>query len=148
MAAVAAGHLSRGLEQHQLPAASHYSLALQGLTDTLSDPTAARSDATLGACLLLCVYEVGFNPSFRKCQTVDETQMSHSGSGLWLSHLQGARDLIFYRGGLRTADYLTRFFSLLDVSGSMFAGVGPLLDVDYLLDDEFSAISRGDKQNG
>lgn len=61
MAAVAASHLSRGQRQHQLRAATHYSMALQGLMDTLGEPTTARSDATLGACLLLCVYEVGFN---------------------------------------------------------------------------------------
>lgn len=58
MAAVAAGHLSRSQTQHQLAAAKHYSMALRGLTATLSDPTGAKSDATLGACLLLCVYEV------------------------------------------------------------------------------------------
>jgi len=28
------------------------------LNSTLSDPAVARSDSTLGACLLLCVYEV------------------------------------------------------------------------------------------
>lgn len=60
MAAVAAGHLSRGQNQHQFAAARHYSMALRGLTTTLSDPACAKSDATLGACLLLCVYEVDY----------------------------------------------------------------------------------------
>jgi hypothetical protein len=60
MAAVAAGHLSRSQRQHQLTAARHYSMALRALSDTLNDMTIAKSDAALGACLLLCVYEVGF----------------------------------------------------------------------------------------
>jgi len=58
MAAVAAGHWARSETQHRFSAAKHYSLALAGLKSTLSDPTVARSDSTLGACLLLCVYEV------------------------------------------------------------------------------------------
>ena len=33
-------------------------------------------------------------------------------------------------------DYLSRFFSLLDVSGSLFAGGGPLLKGNYWLDDD------------
>jgi hypothetical protein len=61
MAAVAAGHLSRGQRRYQLPAATRYSMALRGLADALGDPTTARGEATLGACLLLCVYEVRFN---------------------------------------------------------------------------------------
>jgi hypothetical protein len=44
--------------------------------------------------------------------------------------------LILYRGGPKTTDYLSRFFSLLDVSGSMFAGGGPLLEGNYWLDDD------------
>jgi hypothetical protein len=59
MAAVAAGHLSRGQNQHEFAAAKHYSLALRALTSILGDPASAKSDAALGACLLLCVYEVG-----------------------------------------------------------------------------------------
>lgn len=59
MAAVAAGHLSRSqISQHDLTAAKHYSIALRELTVALSNPVLARSDAMLGACLLLCVYEV------------------------------------------------------------------------------------------
>lgn len=58
MAAVAAGHLTRSQGQHDHMAAKHYSLALRELTTILSNPEAARSDATLGAVLLLCVYEV------------------------------------------------------------------------------------------
>jgi hypothetical protein len=58
MAAVAAGHLARSQGQHEFVAARHYSMALRELTTTLSDPAVARSDSTLGACLLLCVYEV------------------------------------------------------------------------------------------
>jgi hypothetical protein len=69
MAAVGAGHLLRGQEQHQMSAASHYSFALQGLTHTLDDTTAAGSDATLGPCLLLCVYEVG-GASFGQCMSL------------------------------------------------------------------------------
>ena len=58
MTAVSAGHLARGQKQHSLVAAHHYTLALRALNDTLSDPDVARSDSTLGACLLLCLYEV------------------------------------------------------------------------------------------
>ncbi|KAH6701264.1 fungal-specific transcription factor domain-containing protein [Leptodontidium sp. MPI-SDFR-AT-0119] len=118
MAALAAGHLTKGQPQHEMAAAKHYSLALRELKQTLSDPVIARSDATLGACLLLCVYEI-----------------LHSENGLWLDHLQGARDLILFRGGPRTTDYLTRFFSFLDVSGSLSSGAGPLLEGNYWLDD-------------
>lgn len=39
-------------------AAHHYSLALRALNDTLSNPDVAKSDSALGACLLLCIYEV------------------------------------------------------------------------------------------
>jgi hypothetical protein len=60
MAAVAAGHLARSQGQHNLVAAKHYSAAIRELSATLSDPSVARSDSTLGACLLLCVYEVRF----------------------------------------------------------------------------------------
>lgn len=62
MAAVAAGHWARSETQHNLSAAKHYSLALTQLKAALSDPNVARSDSTLGACLLLCVYEVGPMP--------------------------------------------------------------------------------------
>lgn len=58
MAAVAAGHLSQAQKQHQLPAATHCSMALRALAGTLGDCTSAMSDATLGAYLLSCVYEV------------------------------------------------------------------------------------------
>jgi hypothetical protein len=58
MAALAAGHKARSEPQHNIAAANHYSLALRELSRTLPDPATARSDATLGACLLLCVYEV------------------------------------------------------------------------------------------
>jgi hypothetical protein len=40
-----------------------------------------------------------------------------------------------YRGGPKTTDYLSRFFSLLDVSGSLFAGGGPLIKGNYWLED-------------
>jgi hypothetical protein len=60
MAAVAAGSWSRGQRQHQLAAAKNYSIALRGLSNTLHDMMIAKSDATLGTCLLLCIYEVGF----------------------------------------------------------------------------------------
>lgn len=72
--------------------------------------------------------------------------MSHSGNSLWLSHLEGARDLILHRGGPRKGDYLTRFFSLLDVSASIFACAQPLLDLDYMLEEGVPAIP-GDGQN-
>ena len=58
MTAVAAGHLARNQDQHKLVAQNHYATALRELNATLSDPVVARSDSTLGACLLLCVYEV------------------------------------------------------------------------------------------
>lgn len=45
-------------------------------------------------------------------------QILDSENGLWVDHLQGARDLILFRGGRpRTTDYLIRFFSFLDMSG-------------------------------
>jgi hypothetical protein len=59
MAALAGAHLSRSQRSHhELSAANHYSIALRELNQSLSDPALARSDSTLGACLLLCVYEV------------------------------------------------------------------------------------------
>lgn len=58
MTAVAAGHLMRSQAQHEIPARKAYNLALRELNAALSDPCIARSDGTLGACLLLCVYEV------------------------------------------------------------------------------------------
>ena len=60
MAAVAAGHLARNQGQHQLIAQNHYATALRELNASLSDPVVARSDSALGACLMLCVFEVGF----------------------------------------------------------------------------------------
>ncbi|KAK0113027.1 hypothetical protein ONS95_014737 [Cadophora gregata] len=121
MTALAAGHLSRSQPQHVITAANHYSKALRELNSSLSDPVIARADSTLGACLLLCVYEI--------CQ---------SESSLWLEHLQGARDLILFRGGPKTSDYLTRFFSLLDISGSLSSGGGPLIQGNYWMDDTSS----------
>jgi hypothetical protein len=44
-----------------------------------------------------------------------------------------------------TTDYLTRFFAVLDVSGSMFTGGGPLLDWHYWLDDAIPAMPGGTK---
>lgn len=129
MIALSASHLTRSQGQHDLAAAKHYSLALRELNATLSDPKTAKSDSTLGACLLLCVYEI-----------------SHSENGLWLQHLQGARDLILYRGGPRTTDYLSRFFSLLDVSGSVFAGGGTLLKGNYWLEDALPALPESSKK--
>lgn len=119
MAALAAGHLTRSQPQHEMAAAKHYSMALRELNRVLSDPVIARSDSTLGACLLLCVHEI-----------------CHSQNSLWLDHLQGARDLIMFRGGPRTTDYLSRFFSFLDVSGSLSSGAGPLIEGNYWLDDK------------
>lgn len=59
MAALAAGHLARNQKHnHEINAATYYSTALRELNATLSDPAVAKSDATLGACLLLCVHEV------------------------------------------------------------------------------------------
>lgn len=58
MTAVAASHLSRSQPQHSLTAATSYAMALRELNAVLSDPVRARSDSTLGACLLLCVFEV------------------------------------------------------------------------------------------
>ncbi|KAG9234145.1 fungal-specific transcription factor domain-containing protein [Amylocarpus encephaloides] len=120
MAALAAAHLTRGQRQHATMAANYYSRALRELNACLPDPATARLDSTLGACLLLCVYEISYS----------------AGTSSWLGHLQGARDLILYRGGPRTSDYLTRFFSLLDVSGSLSSGGGTLIQGNYWLEDE------------
>ncbi len=43
--------------------------------------------------------------------------------------------MILYRGGPSINDYLTRFFSLLDVSGSLSSGAGPLIQGNYWLED-------------
>ena len=58
MVALAAGHMARSEPSHSLPAVKHYSTALRELQAALSDPSRAASNSTLGACLLLCVYEV------------------------------------------------------------------------------------------
>lgn len=63
-------------------------------------------------------------------------QITHSDNYSWLHHLSGARDLIQYRGGPKATDYLTRFFSLLDVSGSLCSGNAPLIDGNYWIEDE------------
>lgn len=39
-----------------------------------------------------------------------------------------------YRGGPRTSDFLCRFFSLLDISGSLSSGNGPLIQGNYWLE--------------
>lgn len=57
--ALAAGHLARLQPGHDRTARNHYALALRELNIMLSNPNSARSDSTLGTCLLLCVYEVG-----------------------------------------------------------------------------------------
>lgn len=44
--------------------------------------------------------------------------------------------MILYRGGPKKDNYLTRFFSLLDVSGSLVSGGGTLLQGNYWLEDE------------
>jgi hypothetical protein len=41
---------------------------------------------------------------------------------------------------------LSRFFSLLDVSGSLFAGGGPLLKGNYWLEDNVANTPEGSKQ--
>ncbi|KAM0156086.1 hypothetical protein ACHAQE_006539 [Botrytis cinerea] len=128
--ALAAGHMSRTDKQHEVKATKHYSMALRELNTALCDNSVAKQNATLGACLLLCVYEI-----------------SHSDRGLWLEHLKGARDLILHRGGPKTSDFLTRFFALLDVSGSLWAGQGPLLPGNYWLEDAPS-LSTSPKQIG
>jgi hypothetical protein len=62
MIALAAGHMARGDSRHLLPAVKHYSMALQELNRALSDPGQLTLTSTLGACLLLCVYEVSIPP--------------------------------------------------------------------------------------
>ncbi|RDL40562.1 Zn2 DNA-binding protein [Venustampulla echinocandica] len=124
MAALAAAHLSRSNKQHDVPAAKYYSRALRELNDTLSDPHLARSDSALAACLILCVYEI-----------------CHSKNSLWLEHLQGARDLILYRGGPKSSNCLTRLFSLLDISGSLCSGAGPLLQGNYWIESGLESTS-------
>jgi hypothetical protein len=51
--------------------------------------------------------------------------------------------LILYRGGPKKDNYLTRYFSLLDVSGSLVSGSGTLIQGNYWLEDdkEFDADS-------
>lgn len=44
--------------------------------------------------------------------------------------------MILFRGGPKTPDYLTRLFSLLDISGSLTAGGGPLIKGDYWLEED------------
>ena len=58
MTAVSAGHLARTNPYHGVQATEHYALALRALSKTLTDPELVKSDSALGACLLLCVYEV------------------------------------------------------------------------------------------
>ncbi|TVY91676.1 Agroclavine dehydrogenase [Lachnellula willkommii] len=129
MAALAAAHLSRTQKHHELIATSYYSMALRELNAGLSNPVIARSDSTLGACLLLCVYEI-----------------TRSESSTWHDHLQGARDLILYRGGPKKDEYLTRYFSLLDVSGSLVSGTGTLIQGPYWLEDDQKLDTDGPKK--
>lgn len=49
--------------------------------------------------------------------------------------------MILFRGGPKTSDYLSRFFSLLDVSGSLFSGGGPLIQGNYWIDDGLNSDS-------
>ncbi|KIW09855.1 hypothetical protein PV08_11956 [Exophiala spinifera] len=130
MLAVAAGHMARGKPRHTLPAVKYYSTALRELNLALSEPAQRSSNSTLGACLLLCVYEI-----------------SHSDKSLWLQHLRGARDLILYRGGPRTSDFLCRFFSLLDISGSLSSGRGPLIQGNYWLEVDKPSADSSLNQN-
>jgi hypothetical protein len=59
IAALAAGHLARSQKQvHEVMATNHYAKALREMNSSLSDGVVARSDSILGACLMLCVYEV------------------------------------------------------------------------------------------
>lgn len=58
MAAVAASHWDRYQEKHTSTAVNYYSTAVSELRDSLADTTITELDSTLGACLLLCVYEV------------------------------------------------------------------------------------------
>jgi len=44
--------------------------------------------------------------------------------------------LINYRGGPKTSDYLSRFFSNLDISGAIFGGGETLIKGNYWLEDE------------
>ncbi|KAM3078511.1 hypothetical protein ACMFMG_006385 [Clarireedia jacksonii] len=117
--ALAAGHMSRTDRHHEVKAAKHYSMALRELSTALSDSNTARSKTTLGACLMLSYWG----------------QIANSERGLWYQHLQGARDIILYQGGPRTSDFLTRFFALLDISGSLWSGQGPLLPGHYWIED-------------
>ncbi|KAL2209457.1 hypothetical protein CC79DRAFT_680116 [Sarocladium strictum] len=117
MIALAAGHMARTDPRHGIFAVKHYTVALRELNRVLSEPGRLASNSTLGACLMLCVYEI-----------------SHSGRSLWLKHLRGARDLIIHRGGPRATDFLSRFFSLLDISGSLLSGRGPLIQGNYWLE--------------
>lgn len=53
---------------------------------------------------------------------LNKFQISYSKDHCWLRHLEGAKKLIACRGGPQPNDYLTRFFSYLDISGSLFSG--------------------------
>lgn len=68
-------------------------------------------------------------------------QISHSDESLWLRHLQGARDLILYRGGPLDQNFLVRFFSLLDVSASLLTSQGTLIPGNYWLESSSSGSS-------
>ncbi|KAF2178035.1 hypothetical protein K469DRAFT_719204 [Zopfia rhizophila CBS 207.26] len=130
MSALAAGHMARGQPKHTMAAMKYYTMALRELNTTLEDPAKVRLSSTLGTCLLLCVYEI-----------------SHSDENLWFRHLQGARDLILHRGGPKTSDFLVRFFSLLDISGSLLTGKGPLISGNYWLDEEENGASHTKLRN-
>jgi hypothetical protein len=54
--------------------------------------------------------------------------------------------LILYRGGPQSSSFLTRFFALLDISGSLFTGRGPLLQGNYWLDSEGSSMETADER--
>lgn len=124
MAALAAAHLGRrrGEAAHTAAATTSYTKAIVALNTALDDVEEARSDATLEACLLLCVYEI-----------------CYSGESLWLRDLKGARELIVHRQGLSTDHFLLRFFSLLDVSGSLLASQETLLPGNYWLGEQESS---------
>ncbi|CZT13609.1 uncharacterized protein RAG0_17109 [Rhynchosporium agropyri] len=119
MAAVAACHLAKNQSRHQPVAWTFYAIALKELHTALPDPIIARLDSTLGACLMLCVFEISLPEHSR-----------------WSKHLRGARDLILLRGRPKTPHYLTRIFSRLDVSAALTAGRGPLIQGEYWLEED------------
>lgn len=104
---------------------------VRSLTESLNDPVALKSDATLATAIMLCSYEIISPNSFAEGIT-------------WQTHLNAVRKIIMARGGadeMHSADevsyFLSRWFAYLDVLGSLSGrDTHPLFKGDYwILDD-------------